>query len=125
MYHGRYSFTIKTGTDSKPAHFIWDGMVEYYKLAGECLYFTGNPPNTPPGIWQYNINAKAAHCLAAGLKDNFKSAKMVTPLSGTGKNAAGREMSYHLWRRHRFHRGESIRLFGERIRCFWHFRRRC
>lgn len=97
LEQGCYAFTIITGTNSEPVHFVWDGMVEYYKLAGDYLYFTGNPPNEPPGIWQYNITAKTARCLASGLKGDLKHTKMVTPKTVTGKNAAGKEMSYHLW----------------------------
>lgn len=97
MEQGHYAFTITPATNSEPTHFVWDGMVEYYKLAGDFLYFTGNPPDAPPGIWQYNINTRTARCLASGLKGNFKYTSMVVPMGGIGKNAAGKEMSYHLW----------------------------
>lgn len=95
--HGLYSFTIKTGTNSEPRHFTWDGMVEYYKLGGDYLYFTGGPANEPPGIWEYDMQSKAARRLASGLQRGLKYTKMVTPIAGTATNASGKQMSYHVW----------------------------
>jgi hypothetical protein len=94
---GVCSFTIKTGADSEPTHLVWDGTVEYYKLAGDYLYFTGTLSNGPPGIWQYNIKSKEARCLDSGLKGGFQYAKWVTPVDGIGTNADGKQMKYHVW----------------------------
>jgi dipeptidyl aminopeptidase/acylaminoacyl peptidase len=95
--HGLYSFAIKSSTNSEPTHFIWEGMVEYYKLAGDYLYFTGNLANGPPGIWQYNIKSKEVRCLDSALKANFKYTTMVTPEDGMGTNAGGKQINYHIW----------------------------
>jgi hypothetical protein len=94
---GLYSFTIMTGTNSESIRFVWDGMVEYYKLAGDYVYFTGNRANGPPGIWQYNIKSKEARSLDSGLKRKFKYTKMVTPIGGMVTNAEGKQMNYHVW----------------------------
>ncbi len=95
--HGLYSFTIKSSTNSEPTHFIWEGMVEYYKLAGDYLYFTGNLANGPPGIWQYNIKSKEVRCLDSGLKGILKYTKMVTPIGRMSANIFGKQMNYHIW----------------------------
>ncbi len=95
--HGRYSFTMETNANSEPLHFAWSGAVEYYKLAGDYLYFTGNLPDGPPGIWQYDIKSKEVQCLDSCLKGHFQYTKMVVPTVGLGTNASGEPMSYHVW----------------------------
>ena len=97
MDHGLYTFTIKTNANSEPTRFVWEGMVEYYNLGGHYLYFTGNPANELPGIWQYDIKSKVVRCLVPGLKGDFKYAKIFTPLVGICTNALGKQISYHLW----------------------------
>jgi dipeptidyl aminopeptidase/acylaminoacyl peptidase len=94
---GLYSFTIKPSANSEPTHFVWNGMVEYYKLAGDYLYFTGNLANGPPGIWKYNIKSQEVRCLDSGLKTNFQYTKMVTPIGGMGTNRLGEQINYHIW----------------------------
>ncbi|HKW30919.1 MAG TPA: hypothetical protein VJT54_16420 [Verrucomicrobiae bacterium] len=97
LVNGQYVFTIKASANSEPAHFVWKGTVEYYKQAGDYLYFTGNPINGPPGVWQYNIKSGEVQCVDSGFEGHFQYAKMVTPISGTITNASGEQMSYHVW----------------------------
>ena len=96
--HGLYSFSVKTDADSEPTNFIWQGMVEYYKLVGDYLYFIGNLANETPSIWQYDIHAKAVRSLLSKQNGDFKYAKTYIPLVGVGTNVLGRQISYHLWR---------------------------
>ena len=98
MEHGFYSFTIMAGKDSELIHFVWDGMVEYYKLAGDYLYLAGNPANEAPGIWRYDIHANEARHLLSNQTSDFKHAQIITPVVGVGTNAQGRHISYHLWK---------------------------
>jgi len=97
MDHGLYTFTIENGTNSEPTRFVWEGMVEYYNLVGDDLYFTGNRASGLPGIWQYDLNSKVVRCLVPAMKGDLKSTTIVTPLLGTCTNTLENQISYHLW----------------------------
>ena len=117
--HGRYSFIIKTKANSEPLHFVWSGAVEYYKFAGDYLYFTGNLPDGPPGIWQYNIESKEVQCLDSCLKGHFQYTKMVIPILGLGTNASGEPMSYHVWAPAHVSPGTKYPLILGQTHCMW------
>lgn len=94
---GSYCFSIKSGANSNPVHFLWPGMVESFKLSGNHLFFTGNQADGPPGIWQYDRKSDTVRCLASGLKRPFAYTKLVAPIAGTGTNASGSQLNYHVW----------------------------
>jgi hypothetical protein len=95
--HGRYSFAIKTSANSDTTHFVWDGMVEYYQLAGGYLYFAGNQANETPGIWRYDIHSNDVRHLISNQDNDFRYTTIVTPLVKSCTDAFGNQISYHLW----------------------------
>ena len=94
---GTYIFDIKTGTASAPIQVVWNGMVEYYRLAGDHLYFTGNQADSPPGIWEYNVKSKVFNCLDSSLKGRLKYTQLVVPTTGVCTSETGEQVNYHVW----------------------------
>jgi hypothetical protein len=96
--HGRYVIAIKTGANSEPTRFVWEGMVEYYQLAGDTLFFAGNRANETPGVWQYDLHSAEVRRLCSNQMCDFRYTKIISPLMAIGTNALGRQISYHLWK---------------------------
>jgi dipeptidyl aminopeptidase/acylaminoacyl peptidase len=94
---GVYSFTIRTNLDAIPVLFSWEGKVERWKLAGATLFFSGNRPNEPSGVWLYDVASDKASCLTPTLKRNSRYGTIVTPLSATTTNALGKRLHYRVW----------------------------
>ena len=106
---GTNVFYIKARADSQPTRVVWPGAVEDHRgpigdyisngkyLYGDYLFFTGDLPGQPVGLWQYNTQNGISHCLASGLKHPLAYASVVLPQSGAITNALGKQMSYHIW----------------------------
>jgi dipeptidyl aminopeptidase/acylaminoacyl peptidase len=106
---GTNVFYIKAKADSQPTRVVWQGAVEDHMdpigdyisngkyLYGDCLFFTGDLPGQPVGLWQYNTQNEILRCLASGLKRPLARASIVVPRSGVITNALGKQMSYHIW----------------------------
>ena len=106
---GTNVFYIKAKADSQPTRVVWLGAVEDHRgpigdyissgkyLYGDYLYFTGDLPNQPVGLWQYNTQSGIPQYLASGLKHPLVHASIVVPRSGAITNALGKQMSCHVW----------------------------
>ena len=106
---GTNVFYIKTKADSQPTRVVWPGAVEDHRgpigdyisngkyLYGDYLFFTGDLPGRPVGLWRYNIRNGISRCLASGLKHPFAYDRIVLPQNGVITNALGEQMSYHVW----------------------------
>jgi predicted esterase len=106
---GTNVFYIKTKTDVQPTRVFWQGAVEDnigpiedYKSSGKYLYgnylfFTGDLPGQPVGLWRYNIQDGMSRCLVSGLKRPLVHARIVNPQGGAVTNTLGKQMSYHVW----------------------------
>lgn len=114
-----YSFVIKTDSQSTSTSFIWPGMIEYYALSGDRLFFTGNLPDGPPGIWVYDTKSRVTSCLDSGLKHNFTYAKLVTPAANMATNDAGKTFNYHVWSPTRIVTGKKYPLIIGQTHYMW------
>ena len=94
---GVFSFKIKTHDHPNPTSFIWEGLLRHHCLAGDSLFFMGNPADDTPGLWQYNTTDQQVKCIVPGRKEKLKFAKVVAPVTSKGTDLAGKEMIYHLW----------------------------
>jgi hypothetical protein len=82
---------------AKPVSFEWDGMVQYYKLGGDSVFFTGNRPDGVPGIFRFDTHSQGISEITSVRAEPMKYAKFSAPISGLFTNTDGRVMSYHLW----------------------------
>jgi predicted esterase len=106
---GTNVFYVKTKADSGPTRVFWQGAVEDnigpigdYKSSGkylydDCLYFIGDLPGQPIGLWQYNLQNGMSRCLVSGLKSPLVHASIVVPQDGVITNEFGKQMSCHVW----------------------------
>jgi hypothetical protein len=94
---GGNAFHIKTNTDSPPILLPWPGLAADWSLNGDCLYIRGDLTNQPPGIWQYNLNSGDLKCIVSALDHPLKRAQIVSALTGTFTNSAGRATHYFVW----------------------------
>ncbi len=94
---GKYCFNINPEKNTPLKRFVWEGMVEDYRIAEGYIYFSGNEPNGPPGIWKYDIKSNIVESIASGLKKPLKHTTMATPKVAMLTNASGRKFSYHVW----------------------------
>ncbi len=121
LNQGRYDFRIRLDPQAAPVHFIWNGMVEYYQLAGNHVIFAGNPPGEPPGIWEYDIPSKAVTLIATGLKHKFVHAALSVPECFTDTNNAGKAFSYHVWHPIHYSKGQRHPLIIGQFHYMWFF----
>jgi len=95
---GVNTFYVKTDANSVPNRIFWEGAVEsYIGPIGNYLYFTGDLPNAPVGLWQYRIDDGTSHCLVSGLKHPLSYARIVVPEGFAITNALGKQTSCHVW----------------------------
>ena len=94
---GRFNFKIRTTPEAAEVKFAWDGMLRYYGLGGNGLFFTGNRLNGVPGIWQFDTKSESVRQVASAINTPLKWAKNVEPATGVFTNKAGIQISYHLW----------------------------
>jgi predicted esterase len=61
------------------------------------IFVAGSLTNEPPGIWQFDSSSGTLICLYSCQEHPFKYTKYVVPVCRTATNAAGKEITYHLW----------------------------
>jgi hypothetical protein len=95
--HGRPMVKIKATPGAEATTLVWDGMLQYYNLGGNSLFFTGNRSDGLPGVWQFDLPSQTVRQISSARKTPFQNAKTSHATTGVFTNRDGRVMSYHLW----------------------------
>jgi hypothetical protein len=91
------AFCIKTEEMATPITIPWHGGVHNVTLSGGQLFFSGNPDDQPPGIWEYDIKSQTFNCIVPSKSGPLMSGLGVSPSCGVMTNSLGEQRFYHLW----------------------------
>jgi hypothetical protein len=91
------AFCIKTAERAGPIAVPWQGGVRSFTLNGDKLFFSGNPDDHTPGIWEYDIQSQAFKCVVASTGDPLKYNVGGPPSHHALTNSLGERVFYHLW----------------------------
>lgn len=91
------AFCIKTEEMAMPITVPWHGGAHNVTLNGGQLFFSGNPDDQPPGIWEYDIKSQAFNCIVPSTSGPLINGLGVSPSCGVLTNSLGEQRFYHLW----------------------------
>jgi hypothetical protein len=91
------AFCIKTEEMATPITIPWHGGVHNVTLSGGQLFFSGNPNDQPPGIWEYDIKSQTFNCIVPSTIGPLMNGLGVSPSCGVMTNSLGEQRFYHLW----------------------------
>ncbi len=91
------AFCIKTAEMTTPITITWRGGVHNLTLNGNQLFFTGNPEDQPPGIWEYDIQFKTFKCIVPSTSGPPGNRIGSPPMCQMMTNSLGEQRFYHLW----------------------------
>ena len=91
------AFCIKTEGMAMPITIPWHGGVHNITLSGEQLFFSGNPDDQPPGIWEYDIKSETFKCIVLSTSGPLMNGLGGPPSCGMMTNSLGEQRFYHLW----------------------------
>lgn len=80
-----------------PAHFAWQGGVRSFRLSGAHLFFTGNPDNKTPGLWDLDPRSGVFKQILGSESNSFASNIESRSISRSLINSFGEQRFYHLW----------------------------
>ncbi|MGO8931305.1 MAG: alpha/beta hydrolase family protein [Limisphaerales bacterium] len=91
------AFWLKTGEMATPTAIPWHGGVRSLTLNGNHLFFSGNPDDQAPGIWDYDIESATFKCIVSSTSGPLKY-RLGSPSSSlVMTNSSGEQRFYHLW----------------------------
>jgi hypothetical protein len=91
------AFCVKSGGSATPTAIPWHGGVRSFTLSGGRLFFSGNPDDQPPGIWEYDLNSTTFKCIVPSTSSPLKNSLGRPATVGAMKNSLGEHRFYHLW----------------------------
>ena len=91
------AFCIKTGDMATPITIPWHGGVLSLTLSGGQLFFSGNPDDQTPDIWEYDIKSDTFKCIVTSTSGPLKNSIGCPSTSLVLTNSLGEQRFYHLW----------------------------
>jgi dipeptidyl aminopeptidase/acylaminoacyl peptidase len=91
------AFCLKTGDMLAPITILWHGGVRSCTLNGDHLFFSGNPDDQAPGIWDYDLKSSTFKCIVSSTSGPLKNSIGTTFSCEVMTNSLGEQRYYHLW----------------------------
>ena len=91
------AFCIKNAEITTPVTVTWRGGVHSLTLNGDQLFFTGNPEDQPPGVWEYDIQSKTFKCIVSSSSSPLGNRIGSPPMCQMMTNSLGEQRFYHVW----------------------------
>ncbi len=91
------AFCVKTAEMETPMIIPWQGGVRSFTLNGDKLFFSGNPDDEPPSIWECDVKSKEFKCIVASTGGPLKYSLRSPTSCEAMTNSLGEQRFYHLW----------------------------
>jgi hypothetical protein len=91
------AFCVKTGELAKPTIIPWRGGIHSCALNGNHLFFSGNPDDQAPSLWDYDLQSGIFKCIASSTGGPLERRFGSPSVSQAMTNSLGEQQFYHLW----------------------------